>query len=166
MDTKYSLRQFVPADWQHYKAIRLEALEKEPGVFCASYAEQSAFPDEHWQQRLSDDRFAYFGLYCEDELIGMSGIACIAGNDEEAELIASYIKQAHRGIGLSGLFYQARIDWAYSRRLKRLFVSHRASNIASKRANQNFGFLFTHSVPRVWPDGAWENNLYYELILE
>jgi RimJ/RimL family protein N-acetyltransferase len=148
-----------------YKAIRLEALQKERAVYCASYEEQSTFPDEHWQDRLKNETCAYFGLYCDDELIGMSGIFRDPHHQDEAELIASYIRQGHRGKGLSRLFYQARIDWAQKAGIKKLVISHRRSNSSSKGANQAFGFTFTHSVPRLWHDGHWEDNVYYELYL-
>ncbi|HYD20148.1 MAG TPA: GNAT family N-acetyltransferase [Flavipsychrobacter sp.] len=165
MMRNYSTRQFGPADWQEYKAIRLEALQTERAVYCASYEEQSTFPDELWQERLANVACAYFGLYAGNELIGMSGIMCDPHHEHEAELIASYIRKEYRGKGLSKLFYQARIEWARKAGLKKLVISHRESNASSKYANQGFGFQFTHQVPRHWHDGQWEDNVYYELAL-
>lgn len=161
----YRIEHLLPADWQAFKAIRLEALQLERAVYCASYEEMKDMPDAFWQNRLEETDRAYFDLYSGDELIGLSGIMRNADNMDEAELIASYIRKEHRGKGSSQLFYAARIEWAKANGFKRLIVSHRESNLASKHANQHFGFLYTHSVPKQWHDGQWEENVYYELIL-
>lgn len=165
MSAPYTTRQFQATDWRQYKAIRLEALKAEPAVFASSYAEQLLFPDEYWQNRLCDNNCAYFGLYLGDELIGMSGIMCDAHHDREAELIASYIRKEYRGMDVAQLFYKARIEWARKTGIKRLIISHRESNAASRKANQRAGFQYTHRVSRLWHDGEWEDNLYYELLL-
>ncbi len=63
------------------------------------------------------------------------------------------------------MLYQARLEWAGKRNLKRLIIGHRESNIASKNANQHFGFKYTHQEIRKWPDGSIEPMTYYELNL-
>jgi len=165
MSAPYTIRQFQSTDWREYKAIRLEALQAEPAAFASSYAEQVLFADEHWQNRLGDANCAYFGLYYGDDLIGISGIMCDVHHEHEAELIASYITKEHRGKNLAHLFYQARIEWAKNKGIKRLIISHRDSNITSRQANQRAGFQYTHRVSRLWHDDNWEDNLYYELEL-
>jgi ribosomal-protein-alanine N-acetyltransferase len=164
MPVQYHLKQFQPSDWEQFKAIRLEALQSEPGVFCSSYQQEAERADDHWQQRLANTDCAYFGLYNESDLIGMTGIMPYT-EEGQAELIASYIQTAHRGKGLSALLYKTRIDWAKSKGLKTLIVSHRESNLASQSANRQFGFVYTYTEPRVWHDGAEEDNLYYMLPL-
>ncbi len=79
---------------------------------------------------------------------------------------ASYIRQAYQGRGYSKLLYKARIDWAIEHKeWDRLIVSHRESNERSRRANQAFGFMFTHKSPHTWPDGAQEDEWHYEMDL-
>lgn len=161
----YNIQHLLPTDWEAFKVIRLEALQAEPAVYAASFDEMKDMPDEFWRTRLADNNWAYFGLYAAEELIGVSGIMRNIDNKDEAELIASYIRKEHRGKGLSQLFYIGRIEWARANGVGRLIISHRESNLASKHANQRFGFQFTHSVPRLWHDGKWEENVYYELLL-
>jgi hypothetical protein len=48
---------------------------------------------------------------------------------------------------------------------KRLSVSHRESNIASKAANQHFGFRYSHREACNCLDGTTEDVLYYVLDL-
>ncbi len=162
----YSIRQLMPADVDTYKAIRLEALQKEPGNFGNSYATESAFPEETWIARLANPDGACFGLYHENMLIGITVIVVTDKyKPQEAYMTQSYIRKEHRGKGLSQLLYNARINWAKQHSIKRLIIGHRETNIVSKRANQHFGFVYSHSEPRTWPDDATENMLYYHLDL-
>ena len=163
--SSYHILQLLPADWQQFKSIRLEALQLERAVYCASYEDMKDMPDDFWQDRLADSNFGYFGLYNDNELIGLSGVVRDAAKKHEAEFIASYIRKEHREKGHSKLFYEARIEWAKVNSITHIIISHRESNLASGKANQHFGFKFTHSVPRLWHDGKWEANVYYELIL-
>lgn len=74
-----------------------------------------------------------------------------------------FIKQ-FRGNGLSELMYQTRINWAKAQpTVEKIIVSHRASNLASKRANQKHGFVCTHKIEEVWTDGGVEDEIFYEL---
>lgn len=143
----------------------MQALQLEAGVFAANYNDVVAKQDDYWRYRLSNEHEAFFGLYFQGVIVGLCGIMLDPDNREQGELIASYIMSAHRCKGLSQLFYEARIDWARRKGVKRLVISHRESNISSGKANQAFGFQFTHSVSRLWNDGCWENNVYYELML-
>lgn len=163
----YSTRQLVPADVEAYKAMRLEALQKEPGNFGNSYDTEAAFPEETWVARLANPAGACFGLYHENTLIGITAVVVTDKEKPyEAYMTQSYIRKEHRGKGLSQLLYNARISWAKQHSIKSLAIGHRETNIASRRANQHFGFVYSHSEPRTWPDGATENMLYYRLDLD
>lgn len=159
----YIIRQFTIADVDAYKRIRLEALEKEPGMFGNSHAMEAALPQEDWNNRITLPGNARFGLYCKDELVGLTGILCNAEKPTEAYMTQSYIRKAHRGKGLSAMLYDARITWAKENGVKVLTIGHRKSNHASRAANQKYGFVYSHSETRNWPDGATEEMLHYAL---
>ena len=160
----YTIRRFAPDDAPTYKLMRLEALQTEAGMFGSSVAREAAFPDELWRERLANPHAAFFGLYDGNELIGITGIL-VADKEkpDTALMVASYIRKAYRGMGLSAMLYAARIAWAKAHGIKRIEVAHRASNAASKGANAKFGFKYTRSEPREWMDGSKEDILYYEL---
>ena len=159
----YHIRQLGIGDKEAYKNVRLEALAVEPTVFCSNYKREAAFEEAEWLIRLDGTNSASFGLYYGNLLIGITGI--IISQPGEGTLVASYIRKEHRGKGLSAMLYQARLDWARSRHLKQIIVSHRKSNLASQRANQHFGFRYTHEEVILWPDGIEESNVYYCLEL-
>lgn len=162
----YVLRPFLPDEWPVFKAIRLDALKTELGVFGAPFDKENAYDDENWKNRLSSSDSRYFGLFREGECVGMTGVCTEKNNPKCAALIATYLKRPHRGKGLSALYYQARIEWAKENGFDRITVSHRKSNEASKAANQKFGFVYTHSEEKTWPDGVTEESIFYELPLQ
>lgn len=161
----YGIRHFDAPEWPAYKAMRLEALQSEPAFYGSTYAAEAQRTDEDWEQLISNPRAASFGLYHGNELVGITGIVALRDEPMHAKLVASFIREAHRRKGLSSLLYEARIHWARDRRFEKLIVSHRASNVASKRANQHFGFQYTHTEPCEWPDGNTEDHVFYELVL-
>lgn len=60
--------------------------------------------------------------------------------------------------------YQTRINWAKEHpTVEKIIVSHRASNLSSKYANQKHGFVLTHKIEKVWTDGATDDEIFYEL---
>jgi RimJ/RimL family protein N-acetyltransferase len=162
----YCLRHFQSEDATQYKAIRLEALQLEAGMFSNSYATEAAYPDAHWADRLSNPNGAFWGLYDGDELIGLTGIGVQKDMPDTGYMGQSYIRKEHRGKRLSRLLYEARIAWAREHGLKRLTIGHRTINTASKTALHHFGFVYTHSETRIWPpDNQPDDILYYELLL-
>lgn len=159
----YYIRQLSPADLEAYRAVRLEALQLEPGVFGSNYGREAAFTTGVWQQRLSRQDAASFGLFYAGELVGITGI--IIQRPGEGALVASYIRKEYRKRGLSAMLYEARLTWARDKGLKTLVVSHRKSNQASMAANRHFGFRYTHTQMTLWPDGQEEEELFYILAL-
>jgi L-amino acid N-acyltransferase YncA len=166
MSGNYHLKKFEAADWQDFKIIRLEALQKEPSVFCPSTNEMER-SDEEWIALLNEERKPVFGLLYNDEIIGLTGLV----QDREdpdgdtALCVMSYIRKEHRGKGLSRLLYETRIRAARDLGYKKIRTAHRASNEASKRANQRFNFKVVDQRSRAWPDGGIEDIFIYELLL-
>ena len=161
----YRIQLFLPQEWALYKSIRLEALQQERGNFGNSYEMEAAYKDEKWQTSISNPLMGRFGLWREDELIGLTGIVINKDKPDEAYMTQSYIRKEHRGKGLSKLLYKARIGWAKEHNVKRLIIGHRTDNLVSKYANRRFCFKYTHSEERLWPDGMKADMLYYELYL-
>lgn len=160
------LRKLTPDDWQTHKAIRLEALQIEPQFFGGRYAEESARTDQEWIDQLAqEDYWAFWGLYDGDVCIGLTGAVELRADATCALLIASYIRKEYRNQGLSKLYYEARIEWARSKGYKSVEVHHRANNLISKAANQKFGFQYWKTENVLWPDGSYDDSLFYRLTL-
>lgn len=162
----YSIRRFTASGVEHYRTLRLEALQQEPGVFSSSYAREIAFTKEQWLDRLNNVSSACFGLYHGDELVGLTGIVIDKLETHLAHMTQSYIRAEYRGKGLSHLLYDARIQWAKEKGIKILRIGHRENNLRSKAANQHYGFKYTYRESINWPDGTVDDSLYYELRID
>lgn len=161
----YTLQRLLPPQWEDYKSIRLEALHTNPEMFGSNYAKEVAYSQNDWLSFLENESRAMFALYHGKSLIGLSGVTLKKDDATIAVLFASFIKSAHRGKGLSKLFYKARIDWARQKKCGLIIVSHRVGNTLSKAANQRFGFKYTHAEEVNWPDGVRAEELMYSLEL-
>lgn len=159
------LRQATADDWPLVKAIRLEALAREPGVFGGTLADALARDDAAWRVWGIGPSKATFLLFDGDDVVGLTGIVASADDPAAAVCVASYLRSEYRGRGLSRQFYEARIAWARDHGYRRLMTGHRLSNAPSMRANGAFGFVETGRAPHCWPDGSEEEEVFYELRL-
>lgn len=163
-----SIRALDPAEWQMLRDFRLHALQSAPGAFALSYEECVSWSPEQWRAGICAPTHQVFGLFDGENLIGITGVFTRREDPSgrTALLVMSYIEPEYRGRGLSEKLYQVRLDWIrQSGRFHTVHVSHRASNEASRRANQRHGFVKTGAEPFQWPDGAVEDEVHYELKL-
>ena len=164
--TSISVRPLDRSEWLAFKDLRLLALRDTPGVFALSYEQEAKRSPEEWQETIQGPSHQVFGLFDSQRLIGITASFTWQGDPsgETAVLAMSFIRPEYRGHGLSRLLYDARLDWIRRQpQFKRVVVSHRASNEASRRANQRHLFHLTGRSQRTWPDGATEDEIWYEL---
>ena len=156
----FKIRQLHENEAHLYKAIRLEAIQREPAMFRCSTPVEADLTDAQWQERIKYPR-AVLGLFENKNLIGMTSILLL--NDKEGYFGQSYIRKEYRGLGLSALLYKIRMAWASKLQLKQLKVSHRESNTISKAAILRSGFTYSYQEKVNWLDGTTEDVLYYIL---
>jgi RimJ/RimL family protein N-acetyltransferase len=160
------IRALATSEWAAFKDFRLRALQAAPGFFGSAYATEVAKTSEEWQSTIRGLANQAFGLFDLKHLIGIT--AAFAWREDPsghtAVLAMSFILPEYRGRGLSRLLYETRLNWIRSRpQFTRVVVSHRASNEVSRRSIERHGFRVTHRASRVWPDGATEDQIFYEL---
>lgn len=162
------IRALQPDEWPAFRDFRLMALQAAPGVYLGTYEESRQRTPEEWRAMLAKPGQCIFGLFDVDRMIGLTSI--FTSRDDPtgatAQLAMSFILPEYRDRKLSRLLYEARIAWARAQPdIRRIVVSHRASNETSRRANQAFGFAATGRTAIVWPDGVTEDEISYELAL-
>ncbi len=165
----FFIRQLTEDDWRQFSGIRLKALETDPQVFGSNYELESKFTEEDWRSRLRSDDSAIYMIYAGETPFGMTGVSVFRDDPTGRTAIfwGSWLEPEFRRRGLSDLMYRTRLDWAKNHPgIERLIVSHRASNVASKYANQKHGFVFTRAHEKTWSDGLTEDEVYYELNLK
>jgi RimJ/RimL family protein N-acetyltransferase len=166
MSDPYNIRALGVGDLDAFREMRLRALREHTGFFGVHPDEAEASPDSYWEETLDGRGKQVFGLFDGDRMIGITAVFTDREDPsgETAVLAMSYINPAYRGRHLSRLLYQARIDWAKAQpQFKRIVVSHRADNESSRRANQAFGFVYTGSKEKQWPDGTVALDDCYEM---
>jgi RimJ/RimL family protein N-acetyltransferase len=162
------IRRLKPEEWQLFRTVRLKALENDPYVFTASYAEHKTHDEDKWKAALADPDNVIFGVFHGADIVGLTALS-VKHDDPKgvtAKFWGSWLAPEWRRKGIARQMYQARIDWAKAHpAVKRVTVSHRKSNAVSKRSNQRFGFTFTHAADAVW-NGQKETEFFYELVLK
>jgi len=161
-----SIRQLTETDWREFSLVRLKALQTDPFVFGSNYEKESQMTEADWRARLQAKDNAIFLIYENDMPVGMTCVSVDRDDSTKktAILWGSWLAPHTRGKGLSELIYQTRIKWAKQQpTVEKIIVSHRASNLSSKYANQKHGFVLTHKTGKVWTDGATEDEIFYEL---
>lgn len=164
-----TLRMLAPEDWEALRAIRIRAVTMHTGYFLANPTTTENEPPEFWQQTLDGKGKAVFGLFHQNELIGITAVFTWREDpsDESGVMAMSFIEPAYRGQGHSSLFYEARIDFAKKfLPWKKLVIGHREGNEPSRRAMLKHGFTFKNTKEIDWPDGSRGVEYNYELDLE
>lgn len=161
-----AIGRLTEEDWLEFSRIRLKALAADPEVFGSNYERESQMTETEWRGRLRAEDNAIFLIYDGETSVGMT---CVSVDRHDATgktaiLWGSWLAPHVRGKGLSKLMYRTRLEWAKQQpTVEKIIVSHRASNLSSKRANQKHGFTTTHKIERIWTDGATEDEIFYEL---
>lgn len=169
METKdIIIRGFRSDEWALLRDFRLKALKEHQAVYTRRYEDEAAVSEAEWRERTNQKDGKIFGLFDGWKLIGLTGVFSYWGDTsgKSAVLGMSYIDKAYRGLGLSRLLYQARIDWAKAAGFERVVVAHKEGNEASRRANAAFGFKATHIETANFGDGSIANQHFYELDLK
>jgi predicted acetyltransferase len=143
-------RALHPDEWQALRDLRLRALREERGMFFRSYDEEADLPESAWRERINGPRHQVFGLFAGSRLVGITAV--FPHHDDPTGTVAglamSYVAPPYRGHGYSRFLYAARLDWIRAHPdFRRVFVSHRASNVPSQRAIERHGFRRTGAEP-------------------
>lgn len=100
-------------DWQEVKNLRLEALQKEPQAFGATYESALTITDENWQTRISNSlgenpKELLVVARENGEFVGM--IAAYPKTETTWNIISVYVKEEYRGQKISSRLFQQILD--------------------------------------------------------
>jgi RimJ/RimL family protein N-acetyltransferase len=160
-----NIRPLLPSEWEMFRDMRLLALKSSPGMFETTYAQAAARTEADWRALLGPEQQQIFGQFEDDKLSGISGVFTSRDEEATAQLVMHFILPEYRGRRFAALFYQAGIGWARSRGLRRITVAARESNAPSLGAMRAAGFRQIGREQHTWPDGATEDELWYEMKL-
>lgn len=128
---------------QAYKALRLRALQLSPLVFGSNFAEENAYSDAVWLQRIEAvGSNVVFGAFEGDALVGTAGVFMHSRLSERhrGTLWGVYVAPEARGLKLGEQLVQAIIDHAVKRFLI-LDAKVVATNNYARKVYEKLGFV-------------------------
>jgi L-amino acid N-acyltransferase YncA len=139
--TGFSVRRLAAEDAEAWRAVRLEALQREPDAFGATYGEEAARPVDWFRERVSAPD-PIFGGFADGALIGTAGYH----RDHElkqahrAHVWAVYVAPAHRRQGVARSVMQALTAEASANRISRLVLGVTAGSAGPYDFYRSLGF--------------------------
>ena len=135
------IRATTASDWLALKATRLAALLDAPTAFGASHASAAGFSDADWQQRaISTPQRTFFLAFDGEHPIGLA--AQVAAGDGECHLIAMWVAQQYRGLGVAQGLVEAVKQCAVNNGHARLVLDVAPENARAAAFYQKQGFVF------------------------
>ncbi len=160
------VRPLEKSEWCSLRDIRLESLTLHPDMFCASIEETKTLNERNWQNYIESDKSKVFGLFNDDNLIGITSIYSTEKQPHIAILAMNYIKEPYRRQGLVKMLYQACINLALqNNHIETLQISHREGNDISRRIILKHGFKYFDKKKITWTDGTRDIEHIYTLDL-
>ncbi len=160
MTDHFGVIKLEPSQWQEYKILRLDALQKEPQAFLSTFEREAGFPDDKWQQRLADlfkgRSGALFAKADSGALIGMIGYY----RDENAivnhtaEIWGVYVTKEARGKGVAKALMQGILEeMCKDQDIETAVLEVNTDQKSAQKLYESFGFKTTKTTTRVLGDG-------------
>jgi ribosomal protein S18 acetylase RimI-like enzyme len=144
MTSPISIRRLLPADAPLYRAIRLEALERNPEAFGSTLDREAAEPLDWFAERLNGS--AMLGAWHAGTIVATAGVywatdeaAADPDGPPRAHLWGVYVQAAHRGTGLGQALLESVIDHVRPR-ADALHLRVNTENGPALRLYQRLGF--------------------------
>ncbi|WP_299626070.1 GNAT family N-acetyltransferase [Pelagibius sp.] len=129
------VRRLTQDDAEIFREIRLEALERHPETFQATYESAAELPLDAFRQRLR--QYALFGGFVDGALCGFVGFYPLRNPkiSHKGLMWGMYVTEAARGTGLAAAMVEAVVDHAKDK-VEQILLSVIEDN---ERARQFYG---------------------------
>ncbi len=137
------VRETVMDDWPALRDIRLAALRDAPDAFASTYAEQAAFEEADWRQRIA--RGGTF-LAFVPEVSASEPVGLVGGYEQgpgTVGLISMFVRPRARGRGVGEALIAAVLDWARARNAASVHLWVTETNKPARLLYERCGFSLT-----------------------
>ena len=141
------IRRLLPADWSAWKAIRLEALSRDPDAYGSSFEAEVGRPDSAFEKALESSEIT--AIFANGEPVGCAGIFRLDGTKRRhrGTLFGVYLRAEMRGRGLAdalvkAVLSEARMDYV------QLHCTVVVGNETARRLYERHGFRVYAVEPR------------------
>lgn len=139
------VRETVAQDWQALRDIRLAALQDAPDAFASTYAEQAAFTEADWQDRISRGGtfLAYIPEVSASEPAGLAGGFLRPERPGTVALISMFVRPQGRGRKVGEALTAAVAEWGRARRATTMDLWVTETNSPARLLYERCGFALT-----------------------
>ncbi len=145
------IRPLGPDDAEVYRALRLEALERDPKAFGRSADEYRKEPLETVRQRFASPDATTLGAFLDGKLVGMASLVRQSGQKErhKASVFAVYVTESARGRGFSRVLLNGLLEKARAiAGLEQVVISVSVTQHAARNLYASLGFVAYGLEPR------------------
>lgn len=160
------IRRWTEADWEAFKALRIEAIRAHPSVFLDNADHEEQEGEAFWKAKfLPLEKTAIFAAYDGDIPVSMAGIFPLRQDPDHTMMLGMcFVRPDYRGRGISNALYAHCIARAKSvKGIRKIIVSHRENNHASQAAIIKAGFQLVETHEKSYGDGSHGISYRYEL---
>jgi len=141
-----NLQPITPASASAFRTVRLQALQDSPGAFSSTYARESQFSDDEWNQRVAnwngEHGVGYLAIdgetYC-----GIAGSILDARDPATAQLISMWVAPGQRRSRVGEALVGAVFAWAKGRSARTLRLMVTSNNRTAIEFYTRLGFTMT-----------------------
>ena len=139
------VRETVAQDWQALRDIRLAALQDAPDAFASTYAEQAAFTEADWQDRISRGGtfLAYIPEVSASEPVGLAGGFLRQERPGTVALISMFVRPQARRRKVGEALIAAVADWGRARQATTMDLWVAETNSPARLLYDRCGFALT-----------------------
>lgn len=149
MKNNYQIRSLELKDWTQFRLLRLEALQRHPEAFGASFEEECQLTDEMFREGYSKSEI--FGAFSVDneDLIGCAGFFIYSSLKMQHRgcLFSMYTKDDYRNQGIADALIKKVIEHA-KKRVMQLHLTVVTSNLPAVKLYERHGFYVYGTEPR------------------
>jgi ribosomal protein S18 acetylase RimI-like enzyme len=136
-----AVREVGPDEWETLRDVRLAALREAPYAFGSTYAQEAAFTEQNWRDRLTSRSVTFFaGTETDPKPVGLVGVY---EEDGTADLVSMWVRPSVRGQRIGDVLITASANWTRARGYSTLCLWVTHSNTAARKLYARCGFIPT-----------------------
>jgi ribosomal protein S18 acetylase RimI-like enzyme len=142
-----TIRILTHKDAQAYKELRLQALQKNPESFLATFEVENKKPINSFSSELiyaaSYPIFGYYGVFIDEKLVGYAHLSdsYLPKQKHIAYLYNLYINPDYRNKGLAIKLFNHLLEEIKQTKIERIFLSCNKKNVPAQKLYKKLGFV-------------------------
>jgi ribosomal protein S18 acetylase RimI-like enzyme len=163
MNNNFQFRKLTKEDFESFKNVRLEALEKEPQAFGESLEKMKKKSDLYFQKSLNKKHQVWYGVFDDEKIVGIGSIKYAKAKkfDHIAHLSGIYVNSEYRGNGLGRMLFEGRIKEAFANsKIQKLKLIVNVNQLPAINLYKSCGFKIVGEMKKEFKIGESYHNAF------